>query len=130
MFPEISGAPALPYNRRRQRLAGLAVPNDSRLALVGDADCCNLMWADIRPLQGALSRRSLSPPDLDCILLDPTRLGVRAVDRRRFHGDPPACVIVERGSCAGGALVEGEDVSHSGIIMSNSTLGVLVGAGG
>jgi hypothetical protein len=70
------GATALPDDRAVDGLARLAVPEDRRLALVGDADRGDLPRGDAALGQRRVERAEHGRPDLVGLVLDPTRLRV------------------------------------------------------
>ncbi len=110
----VGGAAVLPDERVVERLAGLRVPGDHGLALVGDPDRLQLGPLDA----GVGDRVDRHPaghlPDLRGVVLDAAgprevlaELGVRAA------GDPALLVEDEAGR-AGRALVDGEDQVRGG----------------
>ena len=104
----LRGAPVLPDDRARDGLAGGAVPEDDRLALVGDADRGG---GDAR-LRDRLARRfEGAVEDVHRVVLDPSRLREVLRDLAvAAAGDAAGGVEHERGR-AGGAFVDREDVA-------------------
>ena len=68
------GPPVLPYERPMKWLAGGRVPCDYRLALVGDADRCEILSGDTCGLAGLGPHTPDRLPDLLGVVLYPTRL--------------------------------------------------------
>ena len=66
----VGRAPVLPDDRVGYRLAGLAVPDDRGLALVGDPDPGNVGSGDAGSADGIASGREHARPDLLGIVLD------------------------------------------------------------
>ena len=105
---------ALPDDGRGDGPAGLPVPEDRRLALVGHAHRRQVAGRERRPGQGRAGRFQLRRPD---------RLGVVFHDARRRQdlrelllggGDDPAGMIENDRPAGRGALIEGEDVLGHG----------------
>ena len=70
----VRGAPVLPHDGRRHRLRGRPVPDDGRLALVGDADAGHVGGPLAGLLQSAPGRGQLGLPERLGVLFDPSRL--------------------------------------------------------
>jgi hypothetical protein len=70
----LSGPSILPDDRRRDRRAGRAFPDQRRLPLIGDADRGQIPGRGARPLQGVARARELRRPDFAGVVLDPARL--------------------------------------------------------
>jgi hypothetical protein len=108
----IRGAPVLPDDRAMDRLAGLPVPQDRGLALVGDADRRDVAAAHARVAEGFAGGGERDPPDLLGVVLDPAglrkMLGQLAIAAAE---NVSAGVEDERGG-TGGALIEGEYQAH------------------
>ncbi len=103
-------APALPDDGVGHGTPSPPVPDDGRLALVGDADGGDRSPRDAG--QGLLDGAINAPPDLLGIVLDPARL--REILRELFVGgsDGPAAPVENDGSAARRALVDGQNVAH------------------
>ena len=104
------GAAVLPDDGIVHRLAGRAIPHHRRLALVGDADAGQIRGLELRLGERAAADLDGGAPDLLRVVLDPARLGK---DLRQFllrRSDRPAAGVEHDGACAGGALVDREDV--------------------
>ena len=72
---ELVGARVLPDDRVVDRLAGRAVPDDCRLALVGDAQRGDVARRR-RPVERPSDHLLRALPDLHRVVLDPARLGI------------------------------------------------------
>ena len=111
-------AAILPDDGVVDRLAGRAVPHDGGLALVGDADADEVLRLEFRPGECCAADLDHRRPDLFRIVLDPA--GLRE-DLRQFllrAGNRTTRGIEHDGAGAGGALVDGEDMSggcHCGL---------------
>jgi hypothetical protein len=68
------GAPVLPHDRVRDRLAGLPVPDDGRFALVGDAYCQKIFCRNATLSERVARHIALRLEDLARVVLDPARL--------------------------------------------------------
>ena len=108
---EIGGTPVLPDDGVIDRPAGGALPHDGGLALVGDADggdAAGPVPGLGEDLAANVERR---PPDLLGVVFDPTvpreYLGQFALGRSRR----PALGVEQDRPGAGGALVDGKNVS-------------------
>ena len=69
----VGRAPVLPHDRVVDGSAGLSIPDDRRLALVGDADGRDISWAQVRASERLGGDGDLCGPDLIGIVLDPAR---------------------------------------------------------
>ena len=67
----VGGAAVLPDDGVVHRLAGLAVPDDRRLALVGDADGGDVLRPDVRAAERLDRDADLRRPDFLRVVLDP-----------------------------------------------------------
>ena len=109
---EVGRAAVLPDDRVVDRLAGLAIPDDGRLALVGDADGGDVARPEVRAPERLGRDRDLRRPDLAGVVLDPAGLREDLLKLALADGDDGRVVIEDDRARAGGALVEGEDVRH------------------
>src|SRR5215831_8326730 len=75
-FAERRRPSILPYDGAMYRLAGGAVPQDRRLALVGDAERGDLARLHTRAPARLPQHAERDPPDLLRIVLDPSRPGI------------------------------------------------------
>ena len=113
---ELRGPPILPDDRVVDRPAGLAIPDHRGLALVGDADGGDVARPQLRASERLGRHGDLRRPDLAGIVLDPAGLGKDLPELALADRDDLGVVIEDDGARAGGALVEGEDVSHVAIL--------------
>src|SRR5207248_8601910 len=94
-------APVLPDDRVVDRLAGLPVPDDRRLALVRDADRHHVLERDVRFAHHLARGLALRGENLLRIVLDPARLRINlaklALRDRRWR----AVLVEEDGARAG-----------------------------
>ncbi|KAI1697211.1 hypothetical protein Ddc_19864 [Ditylenchus destructor] len=106
------GAAVLPDDRVMDGPAGLAVPHQRGLALVGDAQRLHVGGLQ-RGLGEHLARhRQLRVPDFIGIVLDPARPRIVLAELPLRHRDDAALRIEHDGAGAGGALVQGQQIGH------------------
>ena len=119
IFADGGGAAALPDDGVVDGSAGLAVPDERRLALVRDADRGDVFGCGLRFGEQALRRFELRRPDRLRIVRDPAGLreDLRKLERRLRDGR--AIVVEEDGAAARRALVEREDVLRHAVIVSS-----------
>ena len=91
-------------------MAGLLVPDNSRLALVGDPDGGDVGNSDPALLQGATDHALGALPDLIGVMLHPTRLGEDLLVLALVEADHAARVVEDHAARAGGALVDRGDI--------------------
>src|SRR5581483_12156499 len=105
LVAEGRGAPALPDDGIADRAAGGALPQERRLALVGDADRRNVAGGRAGGLERALRGIELRRPDRLRVVRDPAgpRVDLRELDRRLRHR--PRGAVEEDGARARGALI-------------------------
>ena len=120
---EVSCAAALPDNGGRDRLAGLAVPNDCGFPLIGDAARGDIAGADVLLQQHGAGGVNLRPPDGSGILLHPAGMRVKAFERNGMHGDSLSVFVVKRGARAGGSFIERKHERHPRNYMECPPLG-------
>ena len=112
-----SGGPAiLPDDRVVDGLAGGAIPNQRRLALVGDADGLHVGRADSRPRQHLDSGAALRRPDLDGVMFHPAGLGKNLGELLLCDGFDDALFIEQNGARTGCALVKGKNQGHMQVV--------------
>ncbi len=104
------GAPALPDDGVVDRLARRAVPDDGRLALVGDADGGDARGVDAGGGDGLVHGAVLRGPDLARVVLDPALLREELRELALRHADDLLIAVEDDRTARGGALVEGHDV--------------------
>ena len=76
LFRIIGGPAALPHDGAVDRLGCRAVPDNGRLALVGDTDCGDIFRSRACPDHCFLGDEILGGPDFIRIMFDPARMGV------------------------------------------------------
>ena len=96
------------------RLAGARVPDHRGLALVGDADRCQVVRRQIGFRQTALDHILRARPDLQRVVLDPAGLRVDLLVFELVDAHHRAGVIEDHEAGAGRALVDGSNVSGHG----------------
>ena len=107
-------APALPVDRRSQRHARPPVPDNYRLPLIRDADCGDFLRLHAAARQKGFHRIELPLQDLRGVLFYPARLWVPAIDRLRFHSQPPSFFVVQGSAGTRCPLIQSEQISHRG----------------
>ena len=106
LIAEVSSPATLPNNRRSNGFAGLLVPDNGRLALIGNPAGGDVAGRNTNLRQGGPGGFQLCPPDGHRVLLHPARMRVETVERYRVHGDTFTALIVKSGAGAGGSFVE------------------------
>ena len=106
---QAGSAPVLPDDGAVQRLAAGAVPEDRRLALVGDADGGDLCCRNAVVAQHCTGDGKLRLPDFIGIVFDPAGLRVMLGDFLLRDAMSAALTVEQDGAGAGGALVECEN---------------------
>ena len=117
------GTPVLPDDGVVNGLTGLAVPHQGGFALVGNAQCGDLLRGDAGLCQCLARRGQLQSPDFQRVVFHPARLGI---DLRQFllrHGHGLAIGGEDDAAATGGALVQGEQVGH-GCLLINGMKGI------
>ncbi len=94
----ISRAPALPDYGVVNRLSRLPVPDDSGLALIGDADSGNLIGPGVRVRKHAPGGIQLRRPDLFGTVFDPSGLRVELFEFLLRYSDRLALAVKQ--NCA------------------------------
>ena len=109
---EISGAAALPDDRVADGLAGLAVPDNDRLALVGDADRRDILGFGIGKAHRLARNGKLRLPDLVRVMLDPA--GLREILREFLLSDGThfAFLVEKNTTVASRSGIQCHDVLH------------------
>ncbi len=112
---DVLGAGVLPNDGVVDGLAGGAVPDDRRLALVGDAHRRDFVVVGLGPAQRHSDRLADVVPDLHGIVLDPPRVGEDLLVLELAHGNDFSRVVEEDrpGGCR--SLVDSKDVLPFGI---------------
>ena len=109
LIADVRRAAALPDNGVVDGLARRLLPDDGRLALVGDADARDLSG------KAALAQRlrrhhALRAPDLKRVMLDPAGLGVYLRKIVLRLGDDAARLVKDNGTGAGRPLIERQNI--------------------
>src|SRR5699024_7880027 len=110
LVDDLLGPGVLPDDRVVDRFAGVLVPDDRGLALVGDADRGDVALAQRCPGQGQTDHLAGVPPDLQRIVLHPAglRQDLLVLDLPGLHD--LTGVVEDDGAGAGRSLVDGEYV--------------------
>jgi len=111
---EVGGAAILPDDGVADGLAGVLVPDDGGLALVGYAYGGDGVGGKIGARKRLVGRSALAGPDFHGVVLDPARLGVDLLKILLGEGDDAGVAVEDDGAGAGSSLVEGENVLGSG----------------
>jgi hypothetical protein len=103
-------APVLPDDGAVDRCSARTLPDDDRLALIGDTERCHPGCASGAATEDLLHRCLRVAPDLLRIVLDPARIAVvlRQCAPRDRHRTSRG--IEDDGARRGGALIDGDDV--------------------
>jgi len=109
---EVGGAAILPDDGAVQRPAGAAVPEQRRLALVGQADRRDVFAGEIGLGHGAERGAARGLPQIARVVFDPAgpRVVLGEFLLRAGHG--AAAPVKDDRAGGSGALVEGKDVGH------------------
>ena len=111
LVAEGGGPAALPHDGVVDRLPGGAVPEDGGLPLVGDADGGDLLGVDVGGAHGLRQSPLFRGPDVQRVVLHPAGLGVDLAEGVLGPGDDLPGPVEQNGPGAGGALVQGDDIS-------------------
>ena len=107
------GAGVLPDDGVVPRTAGMPVPDDRRLALVGDADGVQVGGAEAGAGEGGPDDGLGALPDLQRVVLDPPGAGEDLLVLELVLANRPAGVVEDHEAGARRALVDGaHEVSH------------------
>ena len=104
------GAPVLPDDRRMDRRAARPLPDQRRLALIGDADGGDVRDVDAGPRDRRAAGRDDARPDFFGVVLDMAgrRIMLRDLLLRARHGQKAR--IEQDGARRGGALIDRQHV--------------------
>ncbi len=91
-------------------LTGLTIPDDCRLALIGDSDSGDVCAVDVHLGHGLGRDTGLTRPDLVRIVLDPAALREDLPELLLSHRANLAILIDDQRAGTGGALIERQDV--------------------
>src|SRR5262245_61438546 len=106
---KIGGAAVLPYEGAMDRLAGFAIPDNNRLAMIGDADGGDLLRRAPCGVERRGDHGTNRLPDLPRIVLDEAGLGIMLLDLAGGAAAALAGAVEDQGARAGRTLVNGED---------------------
>ena len=95
-------------------LSGCPVPDERRLALVGDADRGDRVPADAGRLEGALERAADALPDFFGFVLDPAWHRVMLGELAGGAPERAALDVHDENRASGRPLIDGEKVSRHG----------------
>ena len=109
---DVRRAPILPDDGVGDGLAGLAIPHDRGLALVGDADRGDVARTHARAGQHLHGDAGLRRPDLQRVVLDPAWLRKDLSELALRDSLDPAVPIEQDSPRARRALIQREDVRH------------------
>ena len=103
---EFRGTSVLPDDGPVDRFAGLAIPDDGGLALVGDADGGDICGRQPGLLEGPAAGSDGRGPDLLGVVFDPAGLREILPEFLLGRGDDLECIAEDNGPGRGGALVD------------------------
>src|SRR5205823_10728029 len=106
----IRRAPVLPDDGAMDRLAAGALPDDGRLALVGDAERRDAGDAAGRALDDLAHRREGVAPDVLRVVLDPSGSGIVLLELATRDGDCACLCVKYDGARRGGPLIDRQHV--------------------
>jgi hypothetical protein len=86
---KIGGATVLPDNRIVDRLPGRSVPNQCGFALIGDADCDDVIWPKARLFNRCTACARGGRPQIGRVMLDPAGIGEMLRELFLRCGDDP-----------------------------------------
>jgi hypothetical protein len=122
-FPaEGVGAGVLPDDGVVDGLTGVLVPEESGLALVGDADGLDVVAGDAGLLDGSGDDLLDVGPDLVGVVLDPARLREDLLVLLLVDRDDTAVLVEDDAAAGGGALVDGGDEGAGGVGVGHCVL--------
>ena len=107
---ELVGARVGPVDRVVHRLAGLALPQHRRLALVGDAERDEVGAVELRLVERVLHDLADVAPDLVGVVLDPARARIELVVLLLGDGDDARRAIEDQAARGRRPLVDRRDV--------------------
>ena len=106
----IGDAGVLPDDGVVDGFAGVAVPDESGLALVGDADGGDVGGKQVAGVEGFGDDEVGVAEDFKRVVLDPAGVGVDLAVFLLGAGDDVAGAVEDHEAGAGGALIEGSEV--------------------
>ena len=104
---------ALPNHGGVDWTTGVALPDDRRLALIRDPDCCELAGFDSGAREGFAADRHRGGEDLHGIVLDVAGGGIELADLTVGASSDLARLVEDDRARTRGPLVERENRAHS-----------------
>ena len=114
LLNDVGGAHILPDDRVVHGFAGVLVPHNRGLTLVGDTHGSQLVTVDLRRLQSLGNDQTRGLPDLEGVVLDPARVREDLGEFLLSDGDNLAGVVEDDRTGRGGALIDGENELFGG----------------
>ena len=129
LLAEGVGAGVLPDDGVVDGLTGVLVPQQRRLALVGDADGLDVVAGDAGLRDGPGDDLLDVGPDLGGVVLDPARLREDLLVLLLVDGDDAAVAVEDDAAAGGGALVDGRDERARAVCASVTVCSGVTGMG-
>ena len=121
LLDDVDGLPGGPHHGVVDGPARVLLPDDARLALVGQRDRGQVGGLELGLAQRGADDLELDVEDLDRVVLDPARARVVLGQLRRGEAEHLALVVDDECARAGGAFVDSENVlGHAGPASSSS----------
>ena len=114
LLDDVGGAHVLPDDRVIDGLAGVLIPHDGGLTLVGDTDGGKVVAVDLRLLQSLGDDGASGLPDFYGVVLHPARVREDLGEFLLSDGDDLAGVVEDDRTGRGGALIDGENELFGG----------------
>src|SRR4051794_16874588 len=127
---DVGGAAVLPDDGAVHGLPGGAVPHDSGLALVGDADRSDVLGPQAGAVQRVAADHDGRGPNVIRLVLDPAGCGEMLREFLLRSGGDRDVAAEHDGARGRGALIDGQNVGHDGASRNGWWLGQAKGIGG